>query len=83
MVPISVDEFVRKMAKENKNIHPKEVKQNILSAAERKKKGTGCINCGRPIWAIGSGMTGTDMCFSCTTGEADSSEDYEVDIVCY
>lgn len=83
MVPISVDEFVRNMAKNNKDLNAKETKRNILSAAERKKKGAGCLQCGQPIWAIGSGITGVDMCFCCITGEADASEDYEVDTVCY
>ena len=35
--------------------------------------------CGAPIWAAGSAITGTKMCFSCTTGEADDSEDYEIE----
>jgi hypothetical protein len=33
-----------------------------------------CEVCEQPIWKFG----GTGMCFSCTTGEADSSEDYEL-----
>jgi len=35
--------------------------------------------CGAPIWAVGSAITGTNMCFTCTTGEADDSEDYEIE----
>ena len=31
------------------------------------------------IWAAGSGVTGTYLCFTCTTGEADDSEDYEIE----
>lgn len=34
--------------------------------------------CGQPIWAAGSAITGTYMCFTCTTGEADGSGDYEI-----
>ena len=33
-----------------------------------------CIVCGEPIWKF----AGCDMCFPCTTGEADASEDYEI-----
>jgi len=30
--------------------------------------------CGEPVWR----MVGQDLCFSCTTGEADASDDYEL-----
>jgi hypothetical protein len=82
VVPISIDEFIKKMAKDSKDLNKKDIKESILAAAERKKNGVGCIQCGENIWAIGSGVTGTDMCFACSTGETDHSEDYELDIVC-
>lgn len=34
-----------------------------------------CENCGAPEWKYAT----TGMCFSCTTGETDASDDYEVD----
>jgi len=37
------------------------------------KKGV-CSNCDSPIWKLAD----TGMCFSCTTGEADPSDDYEL-----
>lgn len=83
MIPISVDEFVRKMAKDNKDIDTDELRESLMVAVERKKKGETCINCDQSIWAIGSAVIGTDMCFSCTAGEADASEDYEIDTVCF
>lgn len=33
-----------------------------------------CMVCGQPIWKL----VDTGMCFTCTTGEADASEDYEL-----
>ena len=33
-----------------------------------------CCNCDEEVWRYG----GTDLCFSCTTGEADASEDFEL-----
>ena len=33
-----------------------------------------CCNCDEEVWRYG----GTDMCFSCTTGEADASGDFEL-----
>lgn len=83
MIPIAIDKFINETAKNNKEFNKKESKKAILEAAERKKNGAKCFQCGQPIWAIGSGITGIDMCFTCTTGEADDSEDYELDTVCY
>ena len=37
-------------------------------------KGT-CCNCDEHIWKL----LDNDMCFSCTTGEADASDDYELE----
>ena len=35
-----------------------------------------CDVCGsQPVWKYG----GTDMCFSCTTGQTDASDDYELE----
>lgn len=33
-----------------------------------------CENCGQPIWRL----VNNGMCFTCTTGEADASDDYEL-----
>ncbi len=33
-----------------------------------------CENCGAPIWRL----VNNGMCFPCTTGEADASDDYEL-----
>lgn len=79
MIPISIEQFIRKTVKMNPGTDKEELKSSFLDAAERKKGGAVCINCGQPIWAIGSALTGSNMCFSCITGEADDSEDYELD----
>jgi len=34
-----------------------------------------CEVCGQPVWKLG----GVGMCFPCTTGESDASEDYELE----
>jgi hypothetical protein len=41
-----------------------------LNSAFRSR---GKCQCGQPIWRFG----GCGLCFTCTTGEADPSEDYE------
>ena len=33
-----------------------------------------CENCGQPIWRL----VNNGMCFTCTTGESDASDDYEL-----
>ncbi len=34
-----------------------------------------CENCSEKAWKLAN----TGLCFSCTTGEADASEDYEIE----
>lgn len=36
-----------------------------------------CENCDNPVWR----MTGLGMCFTCVTGEADASDDYELKLI--
>jgi hypothetical protein len=33
-----------------------------------------CLVCGQPVWRLG----GCGLCFTCTTGEADDSNDFEL-----
>ena len=56
-------------------------KKRLRQAVHDKKNGAKC-RCGRPIWAIGSAIFYM-ACFTCLTGEADSSKDYEIDEVCW
>jgi hypothetical protein len=81
LVSITIDEFVKKYLKSNKSENEKEIREDLLQAVKAKKRGVKCTNCGRPIWAIGSALEGWDACFTCITGEANSSEDYEIDTV--
>lgn len=46
--------------------------EELKKMAKRKSKP--CINCGEPEWKLGQ----CELCFSCTTGESDASEDYEL-----
>jgi len=78
MIPISIKEFAKKTAKQNKDIDEKELTKSLKEALEAKKNGAKCCQCGQPIWAAGSGVTGSYMCFTCMTLESDDSEDYEI-----
>lgn len=81
MVPITIDEFIATTIKNNKNMNKSELKASLKEAVKKKKNGNTCVNCGSPIWAIGSAICGWNGCFSCIIGESDSSEDYEIDEV--
>ena len=79
MIPISIEKFADMTAKQNKDVDKNSLVQDLKATLEAKKNGAKCCQCGRPIWAAGSAVTGINMCFTCTTLEADDSEDYEIE----
>jgi hypothetical protein len=81
-VPIAIEEFIKNFVKNNPKEDSAKIRAALIRAVEAKKSGTVCGICGQPIWAIGS-ISGTYRCFTCITGEADGSEDYEIDSVCF
>lgn len=81
--PISINKFVNATVKNNPGQNKNELKESIKEAVEAKKNGAKCSCCGHSIWAVGTAIVGWDGCFTCITGEADNSEDYEIDEVCY
>lgn len=76
---ISIDKFADGVVKNNKGCDRKALIASLQDALNAKKNGARCVICGAPIWAAGSGVTGTYMCFPCMTGETDDSEDYEIE----
>ena len=78
MTPISIEKFADLTVKNNPDTNKSDLIESLREAVKRKNEGATCMICGQPIWAAGSAITGSYMCFSCTTGEADDSEDYEV-----
>lgn len=81
--PISIDKFIETYIKNNPNDNHKKFEAALSQAVEAKKNGDVCMICGQPIWSIGTALVGWNGCFSCITGEADDSEDYEIDSVCF
>ena len=79
--PISVDEWVKKYVKTNAGTKPDEYKARLIDTLQDYLKGVRCSNCGEPIWVIGAADVGR-MCFTCITGEADPSGDYEIAEAC-
>ena len=57
-----------------------EVTARLQSALKAYQEGARC-DCGAAIWVLGSAEAG-HMCFTCMTGEADPSDDYEIAEAC-
>lgn len=82
-IPISLEEFVQRHLKSNPNENEADLRDALAETVKLKSDGGKCQHCGRPVWAAGSAITGSDGCFTCITGDADNSEDYEIDSVCF
>ena len=78
-VPIGVKEYVKLHIKNNPGEDPSDLLRRFRTCIGDSLAGARC-QCGEPIWVIGSVFAG-HACFTCTTGEADPSEDYEIDEV--
>lgn len=77
MIYIKLEKFAEITAESN-NINKKKLVKSLKETLNAKNNGAMCMGCGAPIWAAGSAITGLYRCFSCTTGEADSDNDYEI-----
>lgn len=49
-------------------------KRSLEKLTRLAKNSAECMNCDEPVWNYAD----TGLCFSCTTGEADASDDYEL-----
>ena len=76
-VPISLERYVALHLKSNPGENGRLFRQSLEEAVRAKRAGKFCT-CGNPIWAIGSAVAGY-ACFTCITGQADASADYEID----
>ncbi len=81
--PITKEAFIKSYLKNNPHEKNNGIKDALDEAVENKQNGVKCHICGQPIWAIGSAIVGWNGCFTCISGEADNSDDYEVDSVCF
>ena len=81
--PISIDEFIKSYKKNNPAEDSEGLRSVLHETVKAKKNGAVCNQCKQPIWAIGSAVVGWDGCFTCITGEADNSEDCEIDSCCF
>lgn len=81
MKPISQEDYLNQHLGNNPEVDAASYTKALAAAVEAKRQGATCDSCGNPIWAIGTAGVGWNACFSCITGEADSSNDLEIDEV--
>ena len=81
--PITIDDFIKSYKENNPKEDTKNLRRVLVEVVEAKKNGAVCNQCKQPIWAVGTAVVGWDGCFTCITGEADNSDDCEIDSVCF
>jgi hypothetical protein len=74
---ISVDNFIKKFKKKNPKEDFNRLKKDLLHFKQLKTQGETC-NCGNELWIIGSAISGKG-CFTCITGDTESSNDFEIE----
>lgn len=80
MISISITDFVKQTVDANSDANAADLTDSCREMLRLKRNGATCLICGNaPIWAAGSAVTGTAMCFTCMTGDSDDSEDYEIE----
>jgi hypothetical protein len=78
-IPISADSFIEYHLEANPGADADVTRRAVEDAVRAKKDGAKCYQCGSPIWAAGSAVAGINACFTCITGEADTSENFEIE----
>lgn len=79
--PISLKDYVAKHLAANPRASRTELVDHLKAALAAYEAGVRC-SCGEQIWVIGSAFAG-NACFTCISGEADSSEDFEIAEACF
>jgi len=75
-IPIGLDDYVQLHLKRNPDESAAELRGHLNKMVDLIKAGRRCA-CGEKPWAIGSALAGL-ACFTCITGEATPSGDYEL-----
>jgi hypothetical protein len=78
-VPIGIEQYIQQHVRSNPDEKPDALRTRLRECVTAVLRGERC-QCGEAIWAIGSAVAG-HACFTCITGEAAPSGDYEIDEV--
>lgn len=76
-IPIEFENYIERHLEINPNDDPSELRASLLSMLQAFQNGTKC-SCGKPLWVIGSAISGRHACFSCLSGEPSPDDDYEL-----
>ena len=76
--PIPKVDLAKKLHKENPQIAVVEWIKKLSDAEDLKNRLAKC-QCGAPIWIVGTALLGSPMCFTCITGNVDSTDDFELE----
>lgn len=77
--PIGIEPYIQQHLRRNPDEKADALRARLQQSVSAALRGERC-QCGEPIWAIGSAVAG-HACFTCITGEAHPSGDYEIDEV--
>lgn len=77
--PITLEDYIEQHLRANPEVKSADLRSRLEYAIAAHQSGKRC-SCGARIWVIGSAEAGLS-CFTCTTGEIQPSDDYEIDIV--
>jgi hypothetical protein len=75
-VPVGIKEYVRMHLRSNPGSTAEEIREQLKAALAAHRSGERC-QCGNALWIIGSAVS-SYACFTCITGEAFPSDDYEI-----
>lgn len=76
-IPIALDDYIEKHLRANPEVSREDIKARLEFAIAAQRAGKRC-SCGAEIWIVGSAEAGLS-CFTCISGEAQPSGDYEID----
>lgn len=80
--PIGIEDFLRMYKENNPQEDISDFGKSLVAAVNAKRAGETCIQCGKPIWAVGAAVVGWSACFDCISEVAEIENNYEIDSVC-
>ena len=75
---ITLEKYIALHVKSNPTESKANIEKALKTALKDYQSGVKC-SCGNDIWVIGSAFVGNG-CFTCITGEAYPTDDYEIDL---